>query len=369
MILRPYQTRSVEFLQDKTRGFVKAPAGSGKTIIGANAVAKKIKPGQRCSWLANTHEQVEQAIKALSSTEGPQGVEFDIRCAAGSPDVSGADILVIDEAHRMMAPTWFATASACCGIIWGLSATPWGTDPERNAALVEFFGGMENFIEIPREEVMAGGSLAKGLVFMYDLDVQGQFDDEIAAKVAVEVARRCKRFWNIPKFEHERRATWQITQETVQQNRVRNAHACHTIRTAVSAGKSVLTLVGSIVHGEEIAQQVEGSVMAHSKMGAKKRRDTIAAFRDGSLKSLIATQLADEGLDVPIASELVLLAGGRSAAKIEQRSGRVMRPHGDKEFGVVHDYLDRGAKFAFAQAIARQKTYSNLGYEITRVKP
>jgi len=277
--------------------------------------------------------------------------------------------MLVHNCHHLMAPTWLATASAAVGIVWGLSATPWGTDPERNAALVEFFGGMQNFIDIPREEVMAGGSLAKGLVFMYDLDVQGQFDDEIATKVAVEVARRCKRFWNIPKFEHERRATWQITQETVQQNRVRNAHACHTIRTATAAGKSVLTLVGSIVHGEEIAQQVEGSVMAHSKMGAKKRRDTIAAFRDGSLKSLIATQLADEGLDVPIASELVLLAGGRSAAKIEQRSGRVMRPHGDKEFGVVHDYLDRGAKFAFAQAIARQKTYSSLGYEITRVKP
>jgi len=368
MILRPYQSRSVEFLQPRSRGFVKAPAGSGKTIIGANAVARKIQPGQKCSWLANTHEQVEQAIAALSGTEGPQDVRFEIRCAAGSPDVSDADILVIDECHHLMAPTWLASASAACGIVWGLSATPWSTDPERDAALVEFFGGMENFIEIPREEVMAGGSLAKGLVFMYDLDVQGQFDDEIGERVVIEVARRCRQFWSIPKFEHERRATWQITQEFVQQNRVRNAHACHTIRTAVEAGKSVLTLVGSIVHGMEIAEQVPGSVVAHSKMGIKARRAAIAGFRDGSLKSMIATSLADEGLDCPIASELVLLAGGRSAAKIEQRSGRVMRPHGDKEFGIVHDYLDRGAKFAYAQAIARQKTYSNLGYEIQRIK-
>jgi hypothetical protein len=42
-----------------------------------------------------------------------------------------------------------------------------------------------------------------------------------------------------------------------------------------------------------------------------------------------------------------------------------MRPDGSKEFGVVHDFLDRGAVFAFAQAIARVETYRKLGYQVT----
>lgn len=362
MNLRPYQARSIDFLQPLKRGFIVAPAGSGKTIIAANAVAKKIKTGQKVCWLANTREQVDQAIEALSNTDGPGGVEFDVRCAAGMPDVSDADILVVDESHHLMAETWMQTASAARGIVWGFSATPWGTDPERNAGLKAFFENQ--FLLIDREEVKAGGHLAEGRVFMHDLDTRGQFDEEIAKKTAVEVARRVRMFRQIPKFEHERRATWQITQETVQQNRVRNAHAVATIKQSVGEGKSVLTLVGSIEHGEEIAAQVEGTIVAHSKMGLKKRRAAIEAFRDGTLKSLVATSLADEGLNCPIASVLVLLAGGRSAAKIEQRAGRVMRPVEGKEFGTVHDYWDKGAKFAWAQAFARVKTYQNLGYTI-----
>lgn len=362
MDLRPYQARAVEYLQPLSRGFIKAPAGSGKTVIGATAVARKIKAGQKCSWLANTREQVEQAIKALSATEGPQGVEFDVRCAAGMPDVSDSDIVVIDEGHHLMAPTWFETASAARGIVWGLSATPWGPDEERNAGLRAFFGN--NFFEITQAEVKAGGHLADGRVFMHDLDRAGEFDAEITAKTAREVLIRCRRFPLIPRFEHERRATWQFTQEAVQQNRVRNAHAVCTINQNVANGKSVLTLVGAIEHGEEVAAQVEGSIVVHSKMGVKRRREAIGAFRAGELKSMISTSLADEGLDCPVASVLVLLAGGRSAAKIEQRAGRVMRPSEGKEFGTVHDYWDRGAKFAYAQALARVKTYRNLGYAI-----
>ena len=38
MNLRPYQTRAVDFCVSRTRAFVVAPAGSGKTIIAAAAL-------------------------------------------------------------------------------------------------------------------------------------------------------------------------------------------------------------------------------------------------------------------------------------------------------------------------------------------
>jgi superfamily II DNA or RNA helicase len=79
---------------------------------------------------------------------------------------------------------------------------------------------------------------------------------------------------------------------------------------------------------------------------------------------MIATSLADEGLDVPRAAVLILAAGGRSASKIEQRTGRVMRPHESKEIGTIHDFADEGASFAHAQFKARMKIYKKLGYTI-----
>jgi superfamily II DNA or RNA helicase len=365
--LFPYQSRSVEFLRLRHRGFVIAPAGSGKTVIAAHAIAAVAKPSDRVGWIANTREQVEQGQLAIEQTEGAQGVEFNLWCAAAQPDVSECSILVIDEAHHLAAETWLATASAACGRVFGFSATPWNDSaPERDDVLRSYFGGPENFIEIFQEEVRAAGRLADGAVIFLDLDRPGEFDDAIQAKAEPEIKMRCRRFWNVPEFEHRRRVLWQFTQEAVQQNAARNAAAVLTAKQHAAAGQSVLILVASIEHGLELGAQIEGSLVVSSKMhgGVKARRAAIAAFKSGACKVLIATSLADEGLDVPIASVLVLVAGGRSAAKIIQRAGRVMRPFPGKTTGLVYDFTDRGAKFALAQARARKKVYQELGYTI-----
>lgn len=365
--LRNYQRRCVDFLVPRERGFVIAPAGSGKTVIAAHAIAAVAKPGDRVGWIANTREQVEQGALAISQTEGAQGVEFDLWCAAAQPDVSECSILVIDEAAHLPAETWLSTASAACGRVFGFSATPWNDSaPERDDVLRNFFGGAENFVEIFQEEVRASGHLADGVVIFLDLDRPSEFDPAIEAKAVPEIKMRCRRFWNVPEFEHRRRVLWQFTQEAVQQNTARNAAAVLMAIQHAAAGQSVLILVASIEHGLELGGQIEGSLVVSSKMpgGVKARRAAIGAFKKGDCKVLIATSLADEGLDVPIASVLVLVAGGRSSAKIIQRAGRVMRPFPGKTTGLVYDFTDRGAKFAHAQAKARRKVYQELGYTI-----
>ena len=72
--LRPYQSAAVEWITPRQRGMVVAPAGSGKTIIAAHAAARVLRPGQRALWVANTREQVDQAVRAIQSTEGADGV-------------------------------------------------------------------------------------------------------------------------------------------------------------------------------------------------------------------------------------------------------------------------------------------------------
>jgi superfamily II DNA or RNA helicase len=219
------------------------------------------------------------------------------------------------------------------------------------------------FHTIGRELVLASGHLAPGKVFMHDLDTLGQFDQEIDARAAVLTNQRVRQFPMVPRFEHERRARWQVTQEFLQANVARNSAAVSIINAEAAAGQSVLALVFSIEHGEELTAKIPGAAIVHSKLGAKVRRGLIEAFRDGSLPVLFATSLADEGLDCPRASRLVLVAGGRSAAKLEQRAGRVLRPFLGKTRGEVHDFMDRGARFAVAQARARMATYSKLGYD------
>ena len=423
--LRDYQTESVDFLLPKTRGFIKAPAGSGKTIIAATAAARRAWSGARVTWLANTREQVEQGIAAIQHTPGPAGVEFEVCCVAAEPDTSQADIIILDEAHHSPADTWYRLIQRAKpgAIIWGFSATPFGADSERNKLLREIF---VDFLEIDRARVVASGHLENGKVYMHDLDLEGEFDPALNAAVAIETANRLRRFpvlldlpayhkinsllkatvnqlialrgkdWvksaslnripeneipddlkamiekarqltvrrvEVVREEHERRVKWQLTQEHLQAHPGRNSTAVGLALKEMSAGHSVLMLVHSVEHGESFVERIPGSKMVHSKLGAKLRRATIDDFRSGTLRTLVATSLADEGLDVPRASRLILVAGGRSATKLEQRAGRVLRPFEGKEGGVIHDFMDRGAMFALAQANARVKTYCRLGYD------
>lgn len=360
--LRDYQASAVEFLAPRQFAFIQAPAGSGKTVIGAEAVARRVRPGSKVTWIANTREQVEQACTAIGRTQGPDGVTFEVCCAAAEPDTSTTDILVFDEAHHAPAATWLKLTKdlkpSC--VVWGLSATPFGEDPERNEQLRGLF---REFHTIARELVEASGHLSKGKVYIHDLDTPGQFDADIDREVAAETIRRCARFRNIPRFEHERRVRWQITQEYVQKNEARNSAAVYLTRRESTAGESVLVLVFSIEHGERLAERIPSSVLVYSKLGLKKRRAAIEGFRNGENRVLLATSLADEGLDVPRASRLVLVAGGRSAGKLEQRAGRVLRPFEGKTGGIIHDFQDAGALFANAQANARFRVYERLGYD------
>lgn len=269
--------------------------------------------------------------------------------------------VLVHNCHHLPSASWALIADACKGAIWGLTATPKSPDLERNFWF-ERFWGEGNKIVIPREEVMAGGHLAPGRVVILDIDREGEFDEMIKQATELEALKMHRRFPALDPVEIYRRAQWRITLDLLIENPARNALVVQTALQEIERGQSVLILVAEIEQGERLAAKIPESIVAHSKMGAKKRREAIAAFRGGELKCLIATSLADEGLDVPRASVLILATAGRSGSKIEQRTGRVMRPHEGKLVGTVYDFADRGAAMAKYQHFARLKVYQRLGY-------
>jgi superfamily II DNA or RNA helicase len=133
---------------------------------------------------------------------------------------------------------------------------------------------------------------------------------------------------------------------------------------AIKSGAVVLVLVRTIDEGKRLAERIPGAVAVYSRMGAKKRREAVADFRRGVLRCMIATSLADEGADFPVASVLVLASGGRSARLVEQRSGRVLRCSKGKDAGRIVDFIDTASPMLFYQSQARIKVYRELGYEI-----
>jgi superfamily II DNA or RNA helicase len=375
MELRTYQAQARDFLLAYPRAFVVAPAGSGKTIIGMSAVMDladqfpcSIFP-LRVLWLANTVDQLDQARAAFASRnrDGLSPAEVSFSCVASQRNPAPFHVVVVDEAHHVPAATWSTLIANVSpdARLWGLSATPFGPDEERNEIVRSTF---RMFYEVSREAVEASGHLLKADVAMHDLDKPGEFNASINAWAEKQVAKQLARWPWGDRQEWMKRAQWKYTRECLEQNARRNWSIVSIANAHVKMGESVLILVGSIAHGEMLRDMVGEAfpvALAYSAMGARKRRTTLESFRTGSLPCLIATSLADEGLDVPRASVAILALGGRSPTKLIQRVGRVLRPFPGKSRGVVHDYLDAGASFGYAQAMRRTRLYHDLGYEVT----
>ena len=393
--LDPYQQAAVDFLATKRRAAVQSPAGSGKTIIAAAALCRVVTSRPRpdkvkIGWLANTLEQCQQARDALAKFPTmTQKVDVRIACAAADTDWSDRDVLIVDECHHGIAPQWSAQISTCKGALWGFTATP-PEDEELLAKWREMFGNSIHVVQ----RLAAASKLSKAVVVLLP-DTDAGLDVPIDTKVEKDVRWREKYFmggaigraqqtlWTLQRRQPKpdqliaaaedtvkqlRQRLWgQVAWQTcidigIVENRARNAAAVATARR--HASDSVLLLVNKIEHGEALCGQIPGAVMCFSKMGKKKRREAIESFKTGKCRCLVATSLADEGLDVPIANVLILVSGGRSTARTEQRTGRVLRVAPGKTHGLIYDFKDEWHSLAAKHSRRRVEIYRSLDYHI-----
>ncbi|WP_119068796.1 DEAD/DEAH box helicase [Rubrobacter indicoceani] len=63
---------------------------------------------------------------------------------------------------------------------------------------------------------------------------------------------------------------------------------------------------------------------------AKERKEILDKFRDGRYRAVIASDVLNEGVDVPDAGVAIVLAGSASRREYVQRLGRILRPKKDK---------------------------------------
>lgn len=418
--LRPYQEKAVAALLAHNRGIVKAPAGSGKTILVAAAVQALDRPASfKLLWVANTIEQCQQAEAALKAVGFPSVQIGSVCCYQSGEKAEGYDLVVLDECHHIASPEFRKILDGYNGPRWGITATPDRADDLMDDVYT-LIGPI--VYEVDRNELLDTGKLAPAKVYFHAPNAK----DEMTEAVETGAAARLDKMRNAIAFtatkmknqsiesvarilggddhtalllfaEKKRidsalpyrallevaganranaqaalryaaekellsRARWHACLATaIAENEKRNAKI---VELAVSHREdSVLILVGSIDHGKFLKTQIPGSEVLYSKMGAKKRAAAMEAFRDGTLKCAIATSLADEGLDVPRANVLILAAAGRSAAKAEQRTGRVLRSWSDKSHGTIHDFWDWQVPLLLNQSKARAKTYAGLDYE------
>ena len=347
--LRPYQRAALATWWKGTReGVIEAPCGAGKTMIGLVAAASVDTPAV---VLVHTRDLLAQWIEAgarvgvevvgIAEGQGPTAgrvvvatMQTAITWAPQERETWGAGfgLVIVDEAHHAPCATMGELLYDLPGRYrLGLTATPTRSDGH-----TPFMHGHlgPTVARIDRAALVAAGVTFAPSVWRVPTGWQSPEGVEYVEMVSAAA-----------------------------DDPGRNDVLLTLARRLVGEGRSVLIQTERKDHAEYLAGELgDVAVAVTGDVSAKERARRLAAVRDGSVRVLVATQLADEGLDLPGLDALIVGVPQRNAARLEQRVGRVSRSAAGKSRADVYDLVDEGA--AGRLWYARAKVYRALGCQI-----
>jgi len=334
-------------------GVIVAPCGAGKTQVGValHAASKTELPtlvivhtrdlalqwAERVERLlgikalkpvgASAFGKVADGAQVLAKQEG-QGcvVVTTVQTLTAVADLHRYPfgLVILDEAHHAPASTFQTVLGAIqCQAVYGLTATPERSDGWTPA--------MYAWLGPKRYEVQARDLQAIGLT--------------LAPRIVI-VKTGCYA------------TTGDFTEACTQlaASDERNAIIAELVETHGEFPQLVLT--SRIEHAEELAKVIPNSIVVTGR--SKLREKAFDDIRGKVVNVLIATQLADEGLDLPGLVAVHLTMPSRAEGRVVQRVGRVMRAAPGKGRPTVYDYVDDMGLFE-SQARARMRAYRELG--------
>lgn len=336
------QIEAVEAMFENEQGIVIRPPGTGKTQI---ALAFAAECQTRTMVLVHTQDVMDQWIeyieRAIPELKGKVGIVRGATEKIGHITVGMVPSLhnrlethkrkwwdqfgcvIADEAHHVSAPTWEAVMNNFTARYrFGFTASPTRAD------------GMH-----PTMRFIIGPIIHR---------------QKFSSAVKLEVAPIKTEFRTMYRGPFD----WGRLLTTLVQDEKRNKQIVEVIRAEQAAGNSILVLSRRIEHLERIAEELDGSCeILTGKRNNKDRRRILQEFRDGKITTLLATQLADEALDVQRLNRVLLVHPGKHEGRIIQQIGRAIRSHPDKEDAVIYDFVDHRMGVLKRQWSLRKRTY------------
>ena len=354
--LRPYQCDALEETAKHNEAVAVMPTGSGKTVTACGLIAGSA-PTLVIVHTSELLKQWQGAIKKFLGVKAGVigGGKFDLQDVtvgmiqtlskldgeklAGVKARFGA--VVVDECHHVPAQQTFGFVGQMpAARRYGFTATP-----DRADGLT----GLMHAVVGPEAYRITYGEL-------YDLG--------FIMRPRVEAVQTGWKGEADPAKEYSR-----AVDEMVEDD-MRCGAIVRVAREAMHAGRVPLVLTGRVSHASDLAEWIRD--MGHSVALAvgdtrvQKKAEREAAILDvieGRADCLVATTLADEGLDIPRLDTLIMATPTKSETKCKQRIGRIMRPLEGKKTPLVYDLCDAHGVF-IAQSKARQRVYREMGVEL-----
>jgi superfamily II DNA or RNA helicase len=349
--LRSYQREAVSAMQRRIQGTILSPCGSGKTQMGVAAIGMIRQPAL---VLVHTHDLAEQWRERIAMILGRTSgliaggenrlepitvgtVQTLSRMEPAALEELGQQFgcVVLDECHHLPSNTFrYVIAHLPGRYRFGLTATPEREDGL--TPLLELCIGPQLF-EIDQDRLVALGYLERPEVRF--IESSFSFD------------------YNGPEDHH-------VLMAALVEDEERNQLILDRVLADARAGHTVLVLTGRVSHCEHLAARIAGAGVKAGfltgSVGKHERRALLEAFREGALPVLVASTVADEGLDVPRLDRIVLAYPGRAKGRLTQRLGRLMRPHPGKAAPVLYDDVDPHVPPLARQWRERKRIYLEL---------
>ena len=352
--LRPFQKTALRLLRSKLQGLAIVGCGGGKTTIGIAAIASF---ARTAIVLVHTEDLLEQwseeleekiGIKAGRIAKGkidpsPVTIAMIQTLAARHDDLELGDLLasfgvcILDEAHHAPAETFMRVLERVpARVRLGLTATPKREDGL--GRIVDWCFG-ERLIEVPTKELLAMGYLMKPELelvatgFAFESEETDKF--KRAALVAKALERDEKRLHLVA---------------SVMAHHAKRGELCLVIANR----KAYCRELGRLLWTHDVRALV---VTGDTSKVSRKR--IMREFRQGKIRMLVATSIANEGLDAPKLSRICFAWPDKPESWTDQRLGRLMRLY-SKEPKLI-DFVDVKVPELVRRYESRARVYKRLG--------
>lgn len=347
--LRPYQEEALAaWERARRRGVIVLPTGSGKTRIAIAAIART---GLRTLVLVPTRVLLEQWVSELQRAGfdsigrygdarhemGPVTVAtLDAAWRAMARIGDAFDLLVVDEVHRITGEVKSESLDmSIAAARLGLTATM-PADAEAAARIERCVGGVVHKSTIdelagtflsPFEILVLSVELLPNERALYEqhMSIFRRWADDIAFVEPhlsfQELSKRARRSAEgreaIDAFRAAQRVLFFPAEKRALTTKLLQEHHVHERKVLVFTPDNKTAFA---IAREHLVPPVT------CDMGRAERAHTLEMFRRGDIRTLVSSQVLNEGVDVPDADVAIVVGGRQGEREHIQRIGRVLRP-------------------------------------------
>lgn len=346
--LRDYQDEGIENVREAIRNGSKrillvAPTGSGKTVVAAQIVKFAADKLRRSMFLAHRRELVNQCADKLVNFGVDHGILMAGEFPYGAADVQVAsidtlrarcittekmplpysDVIIIDECHRSLAPTYLKLIKAYPNaIVIGLTATPIRGDGKGLGHIYD------DMVQLPSiSDLIKRGHLVEPRTFAPTIpDLTG-----------IKIRRG----------DYDEREL----QQAMNRRSLVGDIVSHWWRLAKD--RPTIVFASGVKHSIHLRDEFAstGATVAHvdGDTPLQERKRIVDDLKKGKIQVVTNYGVFTEGFDEPTLSACILARPTKHLGLYLQMAGRTLRPADNKEDSLIIDHSGNVYEHGFVQ--------------------